>query len=203
MSTSRITKRVGVFGGTFDPIHVGHLAVASAVQKELGLDQVLFVVTSDQWLRETPPVASAGDRLCMVEIAVSDKPGFSASDIDIKREGSTYTFDTLNDLRDELGESSEMFLIVGADSAMSMDRWKNGDRIPELASIVAVGRPGQDFQIDVLGESHPASSAEYLGGPMIDISATHVRGLLSDKRSVSDVVPGSVVDFIEKQGLYI
>ena len=149
------------------------------------------------------PVASAGDRLCMVEIAVSDKPGFSASDIDIKREGSTYTFDTLNDLRDELGESSEMFLIVGADSAMSMDRWKNGDRIPELASIVAVGRPGQDFQIDVLGESHPASSAEYLGGPMIDISATHVRGLLSDKRSVSDVVPGSVVDFIEKQGLYI
>ena len=203
MSTSRITKRVGVFGGTFDPIHVGHLAVASAVQKELRLDQVLFVVTSDQWLRETPPVASAGDRLCMVEIAVSDKPGFSASDIDIKREGSTYTFDTLNDLRDELGESSEMFLIVGADSAMSMDRWKNGDRIPELASIVAVGRPGQDFQIDVLGESHPASSAEYLDGPMIDISATHVRGLLSDKRSVSDVVPGSVVDFIEKQGLYI
>ena len=203
MSSSRITNRVGVFGGTFDPIHVGHLAVASAVQKEFELDQVLFVVTSDQWLRENPPVASASDRLRMVELAVSGMPGFSASDIDIRREGSTYTVDTLKDLHAELGESSERFLIVGADSAMSMDRWKNGDRIPALANIVAVGRPGQNLQIDALGDSHPASGAEYLGGPMIDISATHVRGLLSDKRSVSDVVPGSVVDFIEKQGLYI
>jgi|TARA_B110000438_G_scaffold196089_1_gene187660 nicotinate-nucleotide adenylyltransferase len=202
MFTSRITKRVGVFGGTFDPVHNGHLAVAFAVQEDLELDQVLFVVTSDQWLRENPSVASASDRLRMVELAVLGVPNFLASDIDIKREGSTYTVDTLNDLRDELGDSAELFLIVGADSALSMDRWKDGNRIPELANIVAVARPGQDFQIDGLGDSHPAIGAEYLEGPMIDISATRVRDSISDKRSVGDLIPNSVAEFIENQGLY-
>jgi nicotinate-nucleotide adenylyltransferase len=125
-----------------------------------------------------------------------------ASDIDIKREGSTYTVDTLNDLRDELGDSAELFLIVGADSALSMDRWKDGNRIPGLANIVAVARPGQDFQIDGLCDSHPAIGAEYLEGPMIDISSTRVRDFISDKRSVRDLVPSSVAEFIKNQGLY-
>lgn len=202
MFTSRITKRVGVFGGTFDPVHNGHLEVASAVQEDLELDQVLFVVTSDQWLRENSPVAPAIDRLRMVELAVSGIPGFSSSDIDIKREGSTYTVDTLNDLRDELDDSAEMFLIVGADSALSMDRWRDGNLIPALATIVAVGRPGQDLQMGSLADSHPVIGAEYLEGPMIDISATRVRGFISNKRSVVDLVPTSVAEFIEKQGLY-
>jgi nicotinate-nucleotide adenylyltransferase len=202
MSTSRITKRVGVFGGTFDPIHNGHLAVALAVRDELDLDQVLFVVTSDQWLRENPPVASASDRLQMVELAVSGVPSFSASDIDIRREGSTYTVDTLNDLRAELGELATLFLIVGSDSALSMDRWKDGDRIPALATIVAVGRPGQNLKIHALDESHPAIGAEYIQGPMIDISATRVRGLLLDNRVVGDLISASVAEFIEKQGIY-
>ena len=202
MFTSRITRRVGVFGGTFDPVHNGHLAVASAVQEDLELDQVLFVVTSDQWLRENPSVAAASDRLRMVELAVSGLPGFSASDIDIKREGSTYTVDTLNDLRNELDDSVELFLIVGADSALSMDRWKDGNLIPALATIVAVGRPSQDLEIDGLADSHPAIGAEYLEGPMIDISATRVRNFLSDNRSVGDLVPTSVAEFIENQGLY-
>jgi len=202
MSSSDIINRVGVFGGTFDPIHNGHLTIASAVQEEFKLDQVLFVVTADQWLRDNPPVASSTDRLRMVKLAVSCVPGFSASDIDMQREGSTYTVDTLNDLRVELGESIELFLIVGADSALSMDRWKAGDRIPMLATIVAVGRPGQNLHIDALGESHPASGAEYLEGPMIDISSTRVRGLLSDNRSVGDLILGSVAEFIEIQGLY-
>ena len=202
MSTSRITKRVGVFGGTFDPIHKGHLAVALAVRDELDLDQVLFVVTSDQWLRENPPVASASDRLQMVELAVSGVPSFSASDIDIRREGSTYTVDTLNDLRAELGELATLFLIVGSDSALSMDRWKDGDLIPALATIVAVGRPGENLQIHALDESHPAIGAEYIQGPMIDISATRVRDLLSDNRVVGDLISASVAEFIEKQGIY-
>ena len=202
MSTSRITKRVGVFGGTFDPIHNGHLAVALAVRDELDLDQVLFVVTSDQWLRDKPPVASASDRLSMVELAVSGVPSFSASDIDIRREGSTYTVDTLNDLRAELGELATLFLIVGSDSALSMDRWKDGDQIPALATIVAVGRPGQNLQIHALDESHPAIGAKYIQGPMIDISATRVRGLLSDNRVVGDLISAPVAEFIEKQGIY-
>lgn len=203
MASSRITnKRVGVFGGTFDPIHKGHIAVARSVSDQLGLDEVLFVVTSDQWLRENPPVASATDRFTMVELSVDNVLGFTASDVDIVREGSTYTIDTLSDLRQKFGSSTELFLIVGADSAASMSQWKNGSEIRELATIVAVGRPGQIFDVDSLDDSHPASGAEYVEGPMIDVSATRVRELLSTGQSVGDLVSEEVAEYIEKRNLY-
>ena len=115
--------KVGVLGGTFDPVHNGHVAIARAVRDELGLDVVLFVVVADQWLRENPPAAPAGDRFRMVELALENLPGFAASDVDIARGGSTYTVDTLADLREKLGEAAELSLVVGADSAISMDRW--------------------------------------------------------------------------------
>ncbi len=200
--TTNVAKRVGVFGGTFDPIHNGHIAVAEAVRDALGLDEVLFVVTSDQWLRESPPEASAGDRFTMVELAVENVLGFTASDVDIVREGSTYTVDTLTDLRETFGETTGLFLIVGADSAASMDRWKRGDEIPPLATIVVVGRPGEAFDAGSLSTSHPASGAEYVEGPMIDVSATRVRGLLSEGRPVGELVPTAVADYIEKRNLY-
>ena len=202
MTTSRVAKRVGVFGGTFDPIHNGHIAVAAAVRDQLGLDQVLFVVNSDQWLRENPPKASAADRFTMVEQAVENVPGFTASDVDIVREGSTYTVDTLRDIRDQLGDSTELYLILGADSAASMDRWKSSNQINDLAKIVAVGRPGQPFDIQTLDKSHPASGAEYVEGPMIDVSATRVRDFLSEGRPIDDLVAATVVEYIEKRGLY-
>jgi nicotinate-nucleotide adenylyltransferase len=202
MASSRVAKRVGVFGGTFDPIHNGHIAVATAVREELDLDQVIFVVTSDQWLRENPPEASAADRFRMVELAVDNILKFSVSDVDIVRERSTYTVDTLKDIRDQLDDLTELYLILGADSAASMDRWKSADQINGLAKIVAVGRPGQPFDAEALDSSHPASGAEYVEGPMIDVSATRVRGFLSEGRPIDDLVAGVVVEYIEKQGLY-
>lgn len=202
MSSSRATKRVGVFGGTFDPVHKGHVAVALAVLEALNLDQILFVVTSDQWLRESPPVAPAIDRFNMVELAVDNVDEFVASDVDIVREGSTYTVDTLRDLRGQLGDSTELFLIVGADSAASMDRWKNAEQIRDLAGIIAVGRPGADFTTESLDVSHPASGAEYVEGPMIDVSATRVREFLSTGQSVDALVAEPVADYIETHGLY-
>ncbi len=202
MADSRVTKRVGVFGGTFDPVHNGHIAVASAVRNALGLDEVLFVVTSDQWLRDSPPEASAVDRFRMVELAVDNVRGFTASDVDIVREGSTYTVDTLADLRRQLGDSAELHLIVGADSAASMDRWRNGSEIAALAKIVVVGRPGQDFKGEALDDSHPASGAEYVEGPMIDVSATRVRGFMEDGKAIDGFVAEAVVEYIETHGLY-
>ncbi len=203
MATSRITKRVGVFGGTFDPIHNGHLAVSTAVRDTLGLDEVLFVVTSDQWLRENPPVASASDRFNMVELAVENHLGFAASDVDIVRKGSTYTVDTLTDIQRQLGDSIELFLVVGADSAVSMDRWRDAGEIASLAKIVAVGRPGQAFDVDSFDLSHPASGAEYLEGPMINVSGTRVRGFVEEGRSVEDLVAIEVADYIGTHGLYL
>ncbi|MBT4126430.1 MAG: nicotinate-nucleotide adenylyltransferase [Chloroflexi bacterium] len=204
MSSSRITAKgkVGVFGGTFDPIHNGHVAVARAVLESLDLDRVLFVVTSDQWLRDNPPVASAADRFHMVELAVDNVLEFTASDVDIVREGSTYTVDTLRDLREQLGDEVELYLIVGADSAASMNRWKDADQIGGLAKIVAVGRPGQSFATDSLDESHPASGAEYVEGPMIDVSATLVRGFLSDELPIDEIVASEVAKYIEQRNLY-
>jgi nicotinate-nucleotide adenylyltransferase len=202
MTSSRITERVGVFGGTFDPIHNGHIAVAEAVRDRLGLDRILFVVTSDQWLRENPPEASAVDRFKMVELAVGGVAGFESSDVDIVREGSTYTVDTLSDLNRQLGDSAELFLIVGADSAISMDRWRNASEIEALARIVTVGRPGSEISIESLDGSHPASGAEYVEGPMIDVSATRVREFLSTGQPVDDLVAETVAEYIETQGLY-
>jgi len=202
MASLRVTKRVGVFGGTFDPIHSGHIAVAAAVRDRLGLDLVLFVVTSDQWLRENPPVASAEDRFHMVELAVDNVVGFTASDVDIVRDGSTYTVDTLSDLRQQLGSEAELFLIVGADSAASMDQWIRSEEIGDLTSVVAVGRPGQVFDPTSLASSHPASGAEYVEGPMVDVSATRVRGFLSAGKPVDELVARAVAEYIEKQGLY-
>ena len=202
MSPSRITKKVGVFGGTFDPIHIGHVSVARAVFDAFDLDQVLFVVTADQWLRENPPLASASDRFKMVELALGNIPEFVASNIDIVRDGSTYTVDTLRDLHELFGDSVEFFLIVGADSAASMDRWKSAGQIARLAMIIAVGRPGQRFDAELFDESHPASGAAYFEGPRIDVSATLVRSRLRAGRSVSDLISETVAQYIETTALY-
>lgn len=202
MQAAAPARKVGVFGGTFDPVHNGHLAIADAVMNAKGLDAVLFAVTSDQWLRSDPPVASSGDRFRMVEIAVDNCRGFEASDVDIAREGSTYTVDTLTDLRGRFGEATELTLIVGADAALSMDRWRSADQIVSLANIVAVGRPGTELDVASLDDSHPAKGAEYVEGPMVDVSATAVRDRLRAGESVDGLVAGLVAEYIEANGLY-
>lgn len=205
ISDSGVTGRdrhVGVFGGTFDPVHSGHLAIAEAVRNELGLDVVLFVVAPDQWLRSLPPVASAAARFAMVELAVEGVPGLEASEVDIVRGGSTYTADTLFDLRERLGEGIELHLIVGADSAMSMDRWKRAGEIVSLARVVVVGRPGLEFDGGSLAKSHPARGAVYVEGPMVDVSATAIREQVQGGKSIAGLVPGSVANYVAANGLY-
>ena len=110
------SEKIGVFGGTFDPIHNGHLAIAEFVRLKLSLDKVIFVVASDQWLRKYPPEALSADRFNMVELAIKNRPYFLASDVDIVRQGHTYTIDTLRDLRVQLGDSVALKLIIGADA---------------------------------------------------------------------------------------
>ena len=191
-----------MLGGTFDPVHNGHMAVAESVRNELGLDTVLFVVAADQWLRSTPPEANAAARLAMVELALEDTPGFEASDADIARGGPTYTVDTLAELRDRPGGASELHLIVGADSAVTMDRWKSAEKIASLARVVVVGRPGLEFDGRSLSRSHPARGAVYVEGPMADVSATAIRRLVRAGEPIAGRVPAKVASYIEAQGLY-
>lgn len=196
------TRRLGVFGGTFDPIHNGHFSVAEAVRARLCLDQVLFVVAANQWMRSNPPVAPAYARLKMVELAIENVPYFRVSDMDIVRAGKTYTVDTLTSLRAKICQKSEMYLIVGADSAMVMDEWKMAQKLRSLTEVVAVGRPGIKFQRQSLPELHPAKTATYIDGPMIDISATIVRNLVMEGKTVSGLVADPVINYIRVNGLY-
>ncbi len=202
LPVSDVTRKVGVFGGTFDPVHCGHLAIAESVQNELGLDMVLFVVAADQWLREIPPVADAGSRFAMIELATESFPQFETSDVDIVRDGPTYTVDTLADLRDRLGDEVELHMIVGADSALAMNRWKNAAKIESLAKIIVVGRPGSEFGDGPRDRSHPAHGAVYVEGPMVDVSATAIRQLVRDNNSITGLVPVPVANYIENNGLY-
>jgi nicotinate-nucleotide adenylyltransferase len=195
-------RKIGVFGGTFDPVHNGHLVIAGAVQNKLGLDRVLFVVAADQWLRDNPPVASAAVRLAMVELAVENIPDLEASDVDIVRDEPTYTVDTLTDLQGQLGKAVGLFLIVGADSGLSMDRWRGAETIASLARVVVVGRPGITFDGQSLAKSHPARGAEYVEGPMVDVSATAIRGRIRAGSPVTGLVPDQVAGYIETKGLY-
>lgn len=197
-----VMRRIGVFGGTFDPVHNGHLAIAESVRSELGLDVILFVVAADQWLRETPPAASAAARFAMVELALENAPEFEASDVDITRGEPTYTVDTLTDLHDRPGAAVELHLIVGADSAMTMDSWDRAGLIASLARVVVIGRPGLEFDGRSLGEFHPAYGAEYVDGPMVDISATAIRGLVRAGVPIAGLVPEPVAEYIAAQGLY-
>jgi nicotinate-nucleotide adenylyltransferase len=194
-------RRLGVFGGTFDPVHNGHLAVAEFVLGAGNLDEVLLVPAGDPWLRKHGPLASAAHRLRMAELAVESHDGLSVSRVDIDRKGETYTVDTLRELRRQYGEDAELVLVVGADSAVTMDRWKHSDRLKAMCETLVVRRAGQEWP-ESLREDHPAAHAVYVEGPVVDISASEIRNKLAAGESVRDMVPEAVERYIRRHGLY-
>jgi len=196
-------EQIGVFGGTFDPIHNGHLAIAESVRLQLGLDKVIFVVAADQWLRKHPPEASATDRFNMVELAVGTVPYFSASDVDLVRQGHTYTIDTLRDLRTQLGDSVALKLIIGADAANSFHRWKHAEKIQSFATVVVVGRPTMKIKTPLLGgDLNTDIEVKYLEGPMVNVSATMIRNLNKSEKQIEEFTPQAVIDYIKSKRLY-
>lgn len=196
-------EQIGVFGGTFDPIHNGHLAIAESVRLQLGLDKVIFVVAADQWLRKHPPEASATDRFNMVKLAVGTVPYFSASDVDLVRQGHTYTIDTLRDLRTQLGDSVALKLIIGADAANSFHRWKHAEKIQSFATVVVVGRPTMKIKTPLLGgDLNTDIEVKYLEGPMVNVSATMIRNLNKSEKQIEEFTPQAVIDYIKSKRLY-
>ena len=196
-------EKIGVFGGTFDPIHNGHLAIAEFVRLNLGLDRVIFVVANDQWLRQYPPEASATDRFNMVQLAVRNRAYFSASDVDIVRQRHTYTIDTLRDLRAQLGHSVVLKLIIGADAANSFDQWKCAEEIQSFATVVVVGRPSIQIKTPLLGSDLNIDiKVEYLEGPMVDVSATMIRNFNKSEKQIAEFTTQAVTDYIKSKRLY-
>ncbi|WBU38978.1 nicotinate-nucleotide adenylyltransferase [Homoserinibacter sp. YIM 151385] len=182
-------------GGTFDPIHHGHLVAASEVQQSMDLDEVVFVPTGQPWMKQD--VSPAEHRYLMTVIATASNPRFTVSRVDIDRGGPTYTIDTLRDLREQRPDA-ELFFISGADAVAQIVQWKDKDELWDLAHFVAVSRPGHRLSIRGLPE-HGVSSLEV---PALAISSTDCRARVDRGHPVWYLVPDGVVQYISKHHLY-
>lgn len=191
-------RRVGVMGGTFDPIHNGHLVAASEVAARFGLDEVIFVPTGRPWQKTGKNVSDAEHRYLMTVIATASNPRFTVSRVDVDRPGNTYTIDTLRDLAEKLGEGTEMFFITGADALAQILSWKEVDELFELAHFVGVSRPGHELS----SEGLPQDGVSLLQIPALAISSTDCRDRVLDDLPVWYLVPDGVVQHIAKHNLY-
>jgi nicotinate-nucleotide adenylyltransferase len=195
MSAAERRPRLGVMGGTFDPIHHGHLAAASEVQRGFDLDEVIFVPTGEPYQKSG--VSQAEHRYLMTAIATASNPRFTVSRVDIDRPGPTYTIDTLRDLR-KLRPDADLFFISGADAVAQILEWKDQNELWELAHFVAVSRPGHALSIRGLPEQGVSS----LEVPALAISSTDCRARVDRGYPVWYLVPDGVVQYISKHHLY-
>ena len=196
--TSR--RRVGVMGGTFDPIHHGHLVAASEVQAWFDLDEVVFVPAGEPWQKSDRQVSAAEDRYLMTVVATASNPHFEVSRVDIDREGPTYTIDTLRDLAAQ-HPAAELFFITGADALEQILSWKEADELFELAHFVGCTRPGHDLAPGTL-EGLPGDRITLVEIPALAISSTECRARVERGEPVWYLVPDGVVQYIGKHDLY-
>jgi nicotinate-nucleotide adenylyltransferase len=191
-------RRIGIMGGTFDPIHHGHLVAASEVQARFDLDEVVFVPTGHPWQKGDREVSTAEDRYLMTVVATASNPHFSVSRVDIDRDGPTYTVDTLRDLRG-LNPDAELYFITGADALGQILSWRDAAELFTLAHFVGVTRPGYD-----LADSHlPTGSVSLVEVPAMAISSTACRERVGKGEPVWYLVPDGVVQYISKRRLYV
>ncbi|WP_189668110.1 nicotinate-nucleotide adenylyltransferase [Promicromonospora soli] len=189
--------RIGVMGGTFDPIHHGHLVAASEAVAHLGLDEVVFVPTGRPGFKQQQRVTPAEHRYLMTVIATASNPRFKVSRVDIDRAGLTYTVDTLRDLRAQRPEA-DLYFISGADAIQQILRWKDAEKLWDMAHFVAVTRPGHMLTVDGL----PRDGVTTLEVPALAISSTDCRRRAEEGLPVWYLVPDGVVQYIAKHGLY-
>lgn len=189
--------RIGIMGGTFDPIHHGHLVAASEVQNVFDLDEVIFVPTWAQPFKKDRRVSQAEHRYLMTVIATASNPRFTTSRVDIDRGGTTYTIDTLHDIAAEY-PGAELYFITGADALAQILTWKDNDEIFDLAHLVGVTRPGHVLS----GSGLPADKVHLVEVPAMAISSTDCRERVARHAPVWYLVPDGVVQYIRKYGLY-
>lgn len=194
MSVTR-APRIGVMGGTFDPIHHGHLVAASEVAQSFDLDEVIFVPTGRPWQKQH--VSPSEHRYLMTVIATASNPRFRVSRVDVDREGPTYTIDTLRELQAQ-HPGAELFFISGADAVAQILSWRDHDELWDLAHFVAVSRPGHVLSTDGL----PSEGVSQLEIPALAISSTDCRDRVRRGHPVWYLVPDGVVQYIAKHDLY-
>lgn len=195
--------RIGVLGGSFDPVHYGHLAMAAEARHALGLDRVLFVVAAQQPLKPGGHAASAAQRLAMVTLACTDEPAFEPSDVELRRTPPSFTVDTLAELR-RAHPGAGLWFILGADALADLPRWHRPDEIVTLAQLVAVQRPGAALDLDALDQRMPgvAERVTLIEGLRLDISSSALRQRRAEGRPLRYQLPDAVIAYIEEHGLY-
>lgn len=197
-------KGLGILGGTFDPIHIGHLRLAEAVYNHLPLEQIVFMPALIPPHKLGQDYAPAAQRYAMTELAIQGYPQFTVSDLELRRQGVSYTVDTLRELK-QLYPQRPLYFIIGADSLGQLHTWHEIETMLQLATFVAAGRPGYEGVLEVvrrqLGEA-AVSRILLLHTPEYDISSTAIRAGLRSGRSLAGLVPAAVEAYIRKQGLY-
>jgi nicotinate-nucleotide adenylyltransferase len=192
--------RLGVFGGTFDPIHIAHLVLAEQAREQLRLDQVLFVPAAVPPHKIGKGISPPKVRLEMVELAVAGHPQFAVSDVELRRTGPSYTVDTLRYLR-ERHPTAEMFLLLGADSLLDFPNWREPDAILSLARLGVMNRHGASGGVGYF-DPRPPETVAAIEAPTLEISGTDIRNRVNEGRSIRYLVPAAVEAFIRAEKLY-
>ncbi len=197
---------IGVLGGTFDPIHIGHLILAEEVRARLNLAEILFVPAGQPWLKANLSIAPATHRTQMVRLAIADKPCFKLAAMEVGRPGPTYTVDTIAELKAQLGAGDELFFILGWDNLAELPRWRQPSRLIRMCRLVAVPRPDYPLpDLKALEASIPGLSQRVtlMDKPEIDISAFVIRNRVARGLSISHLVPEPVDEYIRQHKLYL
>jgi len=195
--------RLGVLGGTFDPVHFGHLILGEVAREDVDLDRVLFIPTGHPWRKARQDIAAASDRLAMLRLATAGNAAFDVSTVEVDRDGPTYTEVTLEALLKEYGKETELFLVIGRDSLLDFPHWHDPGRIAELATLVVADRDGTG----VLSESVPTlpgivARLCWLRMPRVDVNSTDIRSRVREGSSIRYRVPDGVAAYIEERRLY-
>lgn len=190
--------RIGVMGGTFDPIHHGHLAGASEAAHAFDLDEVIFVPTGRPWQKSGQPIAPAQDRYLMTVIATAANPLFSVSRIEIDRPGDTYTVDTVRELREQHGADAEFFFIIGADALSGLHTWRSPEEVLSMVHFIGLARRGHQLAAGTAG----SDSFSLIEMPALDISSSICRMRIRAGLPIRYLVPDGVISYISKRHLY-
>lgn len=196
---------IGVLGGTFDPIHMGHLIVAEEIRGQLDLAEVLFVPAGEPWLKMNNSISSAEHRVQMVRLAIADEPAFKLSTMEIERAGPSYTIDTIAQFNSQMGAGDKLFFILGWDNLMQLPQWREPSRLVQMCSLVAVPRVGYPSpDLNTLEAAIPglSQSAILLHTPQIEISSSEIRSRVARGLSIHHLVPEPVEKYIREHNLY-
>ena len=197
--------RVGILGGTFDPVHRGHVEIARIAMQDASLERVIFIPASQPRLKSGDPSAAPHQRLEMLRLAVEGIPGFEVSDIELHRSGPTLTVETLRELRNRLGPGAELVFILGLDVLTRFDQWVQPERVTELARLLAVARPGYagfDWPAFYARNPYARGRVDCVDSTAIDISASELRQRLASGAPVGGLLPEAVQRYIRDNGLY-